>query len=228
MRPIILSLLLFNFYAAFAQSPTILSPEAFEKAISGGDQLVLDVRTDKEFRLGYIKNAMQANWNDTAEFRKRVQFIDPQKPVYIYCLGGVRSSAAAEWMKARGFTKVIELEGGINAWKKEHRPLENPVREKQLTRKDLEAMVSGKASVIVDFGADWCPPCRKMLPTLDSLSRDRSLHFELIKIDAGSQTEIQEELGISSLPTFIIFKNGREIWRREGMISVAEFKRQLK
>ncbi|MCG2617030.1 thioredoxin domain-containing protein [Terrimonas sp. NA20] len=227
MRPVILALLLFSSCAVAGQSPRVLSPEAFEKAISEGDQLILDVRTEKEFRLGYIKNAMQANWNDTAEFRKRVQAIDRQKPVYIYCLGGVRSTAAAKWMETQGFSNLIELDGGINAWKIEARPLENPVQEKQLTLLDLSAMVGTNTTVLVDFGADWCPPCRKMQPVLDSLKKDGSIRFELIKIDAGTQTEIQKSLGIKTLPTFIIFKNGKDTWRGEGIIEAAELKKRL-
>ncbi len=227
MRPVIISFLLLSSCLACGQSSQTLSPGAFEKAISVGDQLVLDVRTDKEFRLGYIRNAMQANWNDTTEFRKRVQSIDRQKPVYVYCLAGIRSKAAADWMRSQGFTSVIELDGGINAWKKESRSLENPVQEKQLTLEDFSAMVGVNDRVLVDFGADWCPPCRKMQPVLDSLQKDSSLHFKLLKIDAGAQTEIQKKLGINTLPTFFIFKNGQNTWRGEGILSTSELKTRL-
>lgn len=228
MRFLILFLLMLSDCAVSGQQSGVLSPGEFEKAVSAGDKLVLDVRTDKEFRTGYIRSAMQANWNDTAEFSRRLQYIDRQRPVYVYCLGGGRSSAAAEWMKKHGFSSVIELQGGINAWKKENRALENPVVEKQLTLEDIGAMVGGNRTVMLDFGADWCPPCRKMQPVLDSLEKDRWLKFELIKIDAGMQTEIQKALGVTTLPTFIIFKNGQDTWRGEGIVSAEELKKQLK
>jgi rhodanese-related sulfurtransferase/glutaredoxin len=229
MRCVILSLLInFAGTVVFGQSASTLNAGDFEKAIADGKQLVLDVRTAMEFRTGYIRNAMQANWNDTIEFGKRLQYIDRNKPVYVYCLGGVRSKAAAEWMKKQGFSNVIELEGGINAWKKEQKPMENAVQEKQLTLEDIGAMVGANATVMLDFGADWCPPCRKMQPVLDSLQKDTSISFQLIRIDAGAQTEIQKSFGITTLPTFIIFKNGRDLWRGEGIIEQAELKKQLK
>lgn len=229
MRLVILIPGLFFSFAALSQTAAgiVQAADEFEKSIASGKQLILDVRTDKEFRTGHIASAMLANWNDTAEFSRRVQYIDHQQPVYIYCLAGGRSTAAARWMRSRGFVNVVELEGGINAWKNAGKPLVNPVAVKQITLAEFLGTIPGDKTVLVDIGADWCPPCRKMQPVIARLQKDRALHFELKNIDAGEQTQIQQELGIKLLPVFIIYKNGKEVWRGEGTIAEAELKKQL-
>ncbi|PZR24872.1 MAG: hypothetical protein DI535_20520 [Citrobacter freundii] len=228
MRLMILTLSLFTSAAVSAQSPsTAEKPDDFEKSVSSGKQLLLDVRTEKEFRSGHLAGAMQANWNDTAEFRQRIQHIDPKQPIYVYCLAGARSASAARWMRSHGFVNVIELEGGINAWKAAGKGLENAAVVKQISKAELEAMIPKNQTTLVDIGADWCPPCRKMQPVIEGLKKDTSLHFELVNIDAGVQTAIQQQLNTKAIPVFIIYKNGKEVWRGEGVISTAELKKQL-
>ena len=133
--PTLLLLSLLTSLISFAQPAAshLQNADEFEKNIKAGKTLILDVRTDKEFRSGHISQAMQANWNDSAQFRERIKYIDPQQPVYVYCLVGGRSAAAATWMRNHGFSQVIELEGGINAWKKAGKPLEGFQDEKQLS-----------------------------------------------------------------------------------------------
>lgn len=230
MRLIILSLCLFSVFAAAAQTPsaTVQKPGEFEQSISSGKQLILDVRTEKEFRTGHLANAMQANWNDSAEFRQRIQHIDPAQPVYVYCLVGARSATAARWMRSHGFTNVIELEGGINAWKAAGKPLESAAAVKQISLAELQAMIPREKTTLVDIGADWCPPCRKMQPVINELKKDPSLHFEVVNIDAGEQTDIQQQLGTKAIPAFIVYKNGKEVWRGEGILSADELKKQLR
>ncbi len=103
-----------------------LSPQDFSLAINdvtyGAPQL-LDVRTFKEYQTGFIDNALQADWTNKAEFEERVNALDKSQVVYIYCLSGGRSAGAQAWMLKNGFTQVINLKGGINAWNKESLPL---------------------------------------------------------------------------------------------------------
>jgi rhodanese-related sulfurtransferase len=215
---------------SFAQTGNsrLKNAEEFEKNIRPGNAVILDVRTEKEFQSGHISHALQANWNDSVQFKERVKHIDHQQPVYVYCLAGIRSAAAAGWMRTHGFTQVIELEGGINGWKKAGKPLDSFKQEKQISLAEFESMISRKGVVLVDFGADWCPPCRKMQPVTDSLQNDPFLAFTMINIDAGTQTELMKALDIGPIPVFIIYKNGKETWRKEGLVSLGEFKKQLR
>ena len=73
-----------------------------------------------------------------------------------------------------------------------------------------------------DIGAEWCPPCVRMAPVIDSLATKKNLNFILVKIDGGEQEQLVKELAIEALPTFIIYKNGKEIWRKKGIIAAEE------
>ena len=125
----------------------------FNKGISGENVQILDVRTAGEYKTGHIKNALQADWNNKDQFNERIQYVDKDKPVYIYCLAGGRSTAAAEWMRKNGFTNVLELTGGINDWKKAERPLEGVSEEKQMTIEEYRAKIPTDKTVLIDFGA---------------------------------------------------------------------------
>ena len=200
----------------------------FEKEVRDRQVQVLDVRTAGEFNTGHISNAMQANWNNQEEFSNRVQYLDRERPVYVYCMVGARSDAAAHWMVSHGFKKVIELKGGLLAWKKENFPLDAFKTEKQISLAEFNASINNGAVVLVDFGASWCPPCIKMQPVLDSLQKDPQLKFELVKVDASTQMELMKSLQIESIPAFIVYKNGKETWRKEGFVPLAPLQSQLK
>jgi thiol-disulfide isomerase/thioredoxin len=154
--------------------------------------------------------------------------VDKDKPVYIYCLAGGRSAAAAEWMRQTGFKNVLELVGGMNAWKKENKPVEGMSNQPQMTIEQYWARIPKDKTTLVDFGASWCPPCVKMAPVLDELVSTKDVNFELVKIDAGIHTDIQKILHIEPIPVFIIYKEGKEVWRKQGIVSKEELLEQLR
>jgi rhodanese-related sulfurtransferase/glutaredoxin len=224
-----LIVLLFVVTSCKSQSGTDskLSAEEFEKVINLPGAQILDVRTGAEFNSGHIKNAMQANWVNREEFTERVKFIDKDKPVYLYCLVGSRSSAAANWLLDNGFKNVAELQGGINAWKRANKTVEGISNLPQISMEAYQAIISTDKTILIDFSADWCPPCVKMKPILEELEKSKNLNFQLIKIDAGVNTEIMKSLNIEPIPFFIIYKNGKEVWRKQGVISKEELHKQL-
>jgi rhodanese-related sulfurtransferase len=203
-----------------AQQVNLPVPE-FESAINKSNVQVLDVRTAAEYESGHLKAAFLADWNNETQFRDRVKSLDKTKPVYVYCLSGGRSGAAAQWLNENGFT-AYNLKGGILAWKNGDRPLEQAAAVKQITLAEYMAQIPAGQTVLVDFGAVWCPPCKKMSPVLDSLVKTNGSQFILLKIDGGDQTDICKELNVDGFPTFIIYKQGRETWRKQGLVDAAE------
>ncbi len=230
MRNVFFFLLFLSMAACKGQTGTEvkLPPQDFEKGISAPAVQVLDVRTAGEFKTGHIKNALQADWNNQQQFADRIQYVDKDKPVYVYCLAGGRSTAAAIWMRNNGFTNVVELQGGINAWKRDNKELEGLTAEKQMTMEEYEASIPKDKTVLVDFGATWCPPCIKMAPVIDEIEKDKNLEVQLIKVDAGIHTDVMTALNIEPIPVFIIYKNGKETWRKQGIVSKEELLAQLK
>lgn len=204
-----------------AQSIKEVPVDEFEKALADKTVQLLDVRTASEFRNGFIKNALHANWNDATEFEKRTAALDKNQTVYIYCLSGGRSSAAAAWLKQKGFKSIIELKGGFSNWKRMGKPVEGMADVPQMTMQDYQQQITGKQYVLVDFGAEWCPPCRKMEPAINAFIATNK-NITLLKIDGGVHTDLMKLLNVEGIPTLLFLKNSTEVWRKNGIVEKEE------
>jgi rhodanese-related sulfurtransferase len=229
MKKVLFYLLLLAFTSCASQNGnTKVSPDEFEKMINGEKVQILDVRSSGEYMSGHIKNSLQADWRNQGQFIDRTSYLSKEKPVYVYCLSGGRSSAAAEYLRQNGFKKVVELDGGINSWKMMGKATEGSSNEPQITLAQFQSSIPSDKTVLVDFGAVWCPPCVKMEPVLAQLKADKALNFSLLKIDAGIQTELMKSLSVTGIPTFIVFKGGKEVYRKQGLATQQELSAQLK
>jgi rhodanese-related sulfurtransferase len=212
-----------------AQTKTALTADEFEKQITTQKNIqILDVRTPGEFFGGHIKNALQADWNDKTEFERRIAFVDKNKPVYVYCQAGGRSAAAADKMRKAGYKNVYELTGGINAWRAASKALEGASTEKQMTVDAFNTSINASKTVLVDFGASWCPPCIQMEPVLKKVTEKNKGKFTLLKVDGGRDQVILQAYKVTALPVFIVFKNGKQVWRKDGVATEKEIAEQLK
>ena len=79
------------------------------------NEQLLDVRTPEEVSNGYIKGALNIDFYDD-EFKNRLEVLDINKPVLVYCAAGGRSGNAMSIMKQKGFKEVYNLKGGFGAW----------------------------------------------------------------------------------------------------------------
>jgi rhodanese-related sulfurtransferase len=204
-----------------------LSAAAFQVAIQKQNIQILDVRTATEYASGHIKNAMQANWNDQKEFENRTQYLDKQKTVYVYCQAGGRSAAAQAYLIEKGFD-VVNLEGGLSNWKVKNLPVEGYANTQQMMVADFDKVVASNNLVLIDIGAIWCPPCIKMQPVIEKIKKKMGDKLYFLAVDGGIDIDVMKHLSFEALPTFIIYKNGKEVWRKTGLVEEAEFVKQLK
>jgi thioredoxin 1 len=91
----------------------------------------------------------------------------------------------------------------------------------------FESIINESRPVIVDFHALWCSPCKVQSPILKEVATELGDKIRIIKIDIDQNTEIAGKYSIQSVPTLIIFKNGRLVWRQSGVVSKSQLKSVL-
>lgn len=215
----LISFILFFSCQGSSQGNITIPLTEFEAKLQSGTYQILDVRTSGEFKSGYLKGAVQADWLNKKEFEERTKHLNTDKPLLVYCASGVRSEQAAKWLLKKGFKEVYNLKGGTSAWQMAGKQLEAAATTVQMTIPDFEKKTSEAGVVLVDVGAEWCPPCKKMEPVINQLQTELSGKFKLVKVDGGNDIEVMKHIKADALPTFIIYKNGKEVWRDFGIVT---------
>ena len=83
----------------------------------------------------------------------------------------------------------------------------------------FKEVIQSPKPVLVDFYAEWCGPCKMMKPRLLDVAERMGEKAKVVEIDVDREKELAERYRIQSVPTFIIFKNGEQLWRQSGAIS---------
>lgn len=204
-----------------------LSTKDFESRINTQNPQILDVRTAGEYQSGHLKSSLQADWLNKEQFADRIKYLDKARPLLVYCASGMRSAQAAKWLLDKGFTDVQNLKGGLISWKLEGRLLEGVENKTELSIDQYNKLATSGDVVLVDFGAEWCPPCKKMEPVLKQLQNELPDQFKLVKVDGGIDIDVMKEQKVDALPVFIIYKKGKEVWRKQGVVELSELKAKL-
>ena len=182
---------------------------------------LLDVRTPQEFAGGHLKNAVNIDYSSD-NFEDQLAQLDKSKPVLVYCLSGGRSSKAASRMQEIGFAEIYNLDGGIMKWNSSGKPLDQGSTAHATltgtTAAEFNKMISSKKYVMVDFNAQWCEPCKKMMPVLESLAEKKKDILSLVRIDADENKELMTQKGIDAIPYLELYEDGKLIWKHSGYI----------
>lgn len=100
-----------------------LSVEEFAAKVAIKTNIVLDVRTPKEFADGHIAGAINQDFL-AEDFAKAAEKLDRSKTYLVHCAAGGRSQKACRQLQSLGFTNLFELRDGLNGWKKAGKPVE--------------------------------------------------------------------------------------------------------
>jgi len=93
---------------------------------------------------------------------------------------------------------------------------------------NFETIINDSRPVIVDFHALWCGPCKVQSPILKELASELGEKVRVIKIDVDQNNALASQYQIQSVPTLIVFKNSKPIWRQSGVVTKAVLKDVLK
>lgn len=89
-------------------------------------------------------------------------------------------------------------------------------------------IINHKGYALVDFWATWCPPCRMMAPVLESAEQQLGDKINFVKVDIDEQQQLATEFDIMSIPTLVVFKDGKPVKRMSGYRPLDTFVEELK
>ena len=98
---------------------------------------------------------------------------------------------------------------------------------KHFTRETFEKELNGGALMLVDFWAEWCGPCRMLGPVIEGLADEYEGRAVIGKVNVDEEGELAMRYGVMNIPTVILFKNGRELARKVGVMPGAVFTQAL-
>ena len=200
--------------------------EFSEKLSKTKDAQLIDVRTPGEFQNGHLKNAMNIDWK-ADDFADKAATLDKDKPVFVYCMSGPRSSVAAEKLQEMGFKNVYEMQGGMMKWRNANLPEIKSSTSTGMSLVQYKELLKSETPILVDFYAEWCAPCKKMEPYLKKMAAEMPEKVKIVRINADENTELCKALNVSALPVLKLYKKDKVVWENLGFVTEDEVRKQI-
>ena len=91
-----------------------------------------------------------------------------------------------------------------------------------------EDVLKSDKPVLIDFWATWCGPCRMIAPNVEKIAEDHAAELVVGKVNVDEEADLAEEFGIRSIPTLILFRNGRPVAQTLGYKTVEQLEEFIK
>ncbi|WP_207535254.1 thioredoxin domain-containing protein [Desertivirga arenae] len=183
---------------------------------------IIDARTPEEFAQNHLKGAVNVN-AAVAGYEEELKRLSKEKPTLVYSIANGRSVSLAKELRSKGFREVVVLPGGISNWIGAGYPIVNNTRKGvALNTEQFSTLTSSSDLVLVDFGSKYCGACKRLVPVLDSLEKQQGFAAKIVRLEAYDNTELLKRLKVSQLPTLVLYKNGKEVWKKPGQSSTSQ------
>ena len=91
-------------------------------------------------------------------------------------------------------------------------------------KSSFQTIISSSPTVLVDFYADWCGPCKMLVPILKDLKDELGDAIKIVKIDVDKNQPLATKYQVRGVPTMILYKNGKQVWRQSGVVPKEQLK----
>lgn len=95
-----------------------------------------------------------------------------------------------------------------------------------VTSQNFDQVINANEKVLVDFFATWCGPCKMLAPIVEKLAEEVA-SVKVVKVDVDEESELAIRFGISSIPTLLMFKNGKLVDKQIGYRSLEQLKQMV-
>ena len=89
-------------------------------------------------------------------------------------------------------------------------------------KKSFKEIIASETPILVDFSADWCGPCKMLAPILKQVKDELGDAIKIIKIDVDKNQPLAAKYQVRGVPTMILFKQGKQLWRQSGVLQKQE------
>jgi thiol-disulfide isomerase/thioredoxin len=148
------------------------------------------------------------------ELEERINAIDGNSAVIVYCGSGVKSEKASKILLDHGYDKVYNIMGGLNAWQDAGFPVVSGSTANQITpsndslSSEIEDIFSSGKPVFLFLYVDWCHFCQQQIPIIDELEQEYAENITFLRVNCEKHPKAMKEFGASGYPSMFLMDKG--------------------